>query len=184
MTNDSANIPAQPTPKALEYFVAMPPQIWVAGILLGLMAFGAISVGVGIGIGIAAFLFLRHIAAAQVLEQLKARASAYSNCIGPEVISSTCPEDGVEVIQARAAAWRESLKLSGNPYWNILPLIEFPYNPILYDNSQLSSSWSRYKAEVGSRQHIENVKWHEGKCPPDLKALFANAVLPAPKQEL
>ena len=172
------------TPKALEYITTVSPIVWVCFAVLGLMAFGAISVGVGIGIGITAFLFLRHIAAAQVLEQLKARASAYSNCIGPEVISSTCPEDGVEVIQARAAAWRESLKLSGNPYWNILPLIEFPYNPILYDNSQLSSSWSRYKAEVGSKQHIENVKWHEGKCPPDLKALFANAVLPAPKQEL
>jgi len=180
----TANIPVETPPKALEYFVSMPPQIWVAGIILGLIAFGAISVPVGIGIGIAAFLFLRNLSAQQALEQAKARASAYANCIGPEVISSTCPEDGVEVIRERALAWRESLRLSENPYWNILPLIEFPYNPILYDNSQLSSSWSRYKAEVGSRQHMENVKWHDHKCPQDLKALFANAVLPAPKQEV
>jgi len=174
----------QPTPKALEYFVSMPPQIWVAGILLGLIAFGAINVPVGIGIGIAAFLFLRNLSERQALEQAKARASAFANCIGPVMVCSTSPDEGVEAIRERALAWRESLKLSGNPYWNLIPIIEFPYSPMLFETAQLSAGWNIYLHLADSKRHTENMRWYEVKCPQDLKALFANAVLPAPKQDV
>jgi len=174
----------QPTPKALEYITTVSPIVWVCFVLLGLMAFGAISVGVGIGIGVAAFLFLRHLSAAQALEKAKAQAAAFTNCIGPVMVCSTLPNEGVEVIRERAEVWRESLKLSGNPYWNVIPIIEFPYSPMLFNSSQLAAGWNIYLHMADARRHAENMQWYEGKCPQVLKALFANAVLPAPKQEL
>jgi len=184
MTNDSANIPVETSPKALDYITTVSPIVWVCFVLLGLIAIGTLPLSVGIFLGVGAFWYVRHIEAQRTLEQLKARASAFANCIGPVMVCSTSPDEGVEAIRERALAWRESLKLSGNPYWNLIPIIEFPYSPMLFETAQLSAGWNIYLHLADSKRHTENMRWYEVKCPQDLKALFANAVLPAPKQEV
>jgi len=174
----------QPTPKALEYITTVSPIVWVCFVLLGLVALGTLPLSVAVFLGIGAFWYVRHIEAQRTMEQAKAQAAAFANCIGPVMVCSTSPNEGVEVIRERAEVWRESLKLSGNPYWNVIPIIEFPYSPMLFNSSQLAAGWNIYLHMADARRHAENMQWYEGKCPQVLKALFANAVLPAPKQEL
>jgi len=183
MDNSSANTEVETTPKALEYITTVPPIGWLIGGLLGLMAFGAIPPSVGIFMGIAGFWFIRHLDAQRALEMAKARAASYCNTIGPVMVCSTSPDEGVESIRKRAEAWRESLRLSGNPYWDKIPIVEFPYSPMLFDTLQLSAGWNIYLHLSDARRHAENMKWYEGKCPNDLKGLFASAVLPVPKME-
>lgn len=184
MTEINASQSLETTPKAVEYITTLPPIAWLCGGLLGLMAFGAIPTSVGIFMAIAGFLFIRHLDAQRALEMAKARAASYANTIGPIMVCSTSPDEGVEAIQSRAKAWRESLELSGNPYWDKLPIIEFPYSPMLFDSSQLSAGWNIYLHLSDARRHSENMKWYEGKCPNELKALFSSAVLPVPKIEI
>jgi hypothetical protein len=102
--------------------------------------------------------------------------------IGPIVVGSDNPEENVYLVQEKAKAWREKLKLSGNPYADKIPILEYPYSPMIYSVGQLSAGWSIYCKELAERQHRANMDWYEGKCPTELKALFASAVLPPIKQ--
>jgi len=180
---NSAKEAVQPTPKAVEYITTVPPIVWICVVLLGLMACGALPVSVGVFLCVAAILFVRHLDSQRVLEEKKARAAAFVNCIGPVMVCSGSPDEGIESIRKRAEAWRESLKMSGNPYWDKIPIIEYPYSPMLFETSQLSAGWNIYLHLADAKRHTENIKWYESKCPNDLKGLFASAVLPAPKME-
>jgi len=172
----------QPTPKALEYITTVSPIVWICGVLLGLMAFGALPVSVGVFLCVGAFWYVRHIDAQRVLEQQRAAAASYVNVKGPVMVCSVNPNEGIASINARADEWRENLKLSGNPYWEKIPIIKFPYTPILYGSSQLSFGWNEYLQASDSKRHSANMEWCE-KCPKELRDEFKSAVLPAPKME-
>ena len=116
-------------------------------------------------------------------EQLRAQAAAWANLIGPVVIGSAHPGESAADVAERASYFRQQLRLSGNPYADKLPIIEMPYTPILTAHGQLTAGWSIYQKSVGERQHLENLAWYERGCPNELKPLFANAVLPQPKNE-
>lgn len=158
----------------------VPLYIWVIFALVGLTLFKVVPVWLGVTGALAALLANYHIQQADKLREAKSRAASYANMIGPIVVGSDNPEENVYDVQGKAKAWREKLRLSGNPYADILPIIEYPYSPLLYENEQLSTGWSIYQKQIASRQHMENIKWYEGKCPAQLKALFASAVLPSP----
>lgn len=116
-------------------------------------------------------------------EQLRAQAAAWANLIGPVVIGSAHPGESAAEVAERAAYFREQLRLSGNPYADKIPIIEMPYTPLLTAHGQLTAGWSIYQKSLGERQHVENLSWYERGCPNELKPLFANAVLPQPKNE-
>ncbi len=159
------------------------PPIFVAfGILAGLAAFGVLKPIVAMCLFIGVYLFIRHQEKEAELKEAKSRAAAYANMIGPIVVGSDNPEENVYLVQEKAKAWREKLKLSGNPYADKIPIIEYPYSPMIYSVGQLSAGWSIYCKELAERQHRANMDWYEGKCPTELKALFASAVLPPIKQ--
>ena len=159
----------------------VPLIVWVIVTLLLLTLVGALKPGIAALLAIASLIANHHIQQADKLKEAKSRAAAYANMIGPIVVGSDNPEENVYDVQEKAKAWRERLELSGNPYAKQLPIIEFPYSPMLYGTGQLSAGWSLYQKQLAETQHIENIKWYEGKCPAQLKALFASAVLPSPQ---
>ncbi len=184
MSTQSESIPVQQDTKLLQDLKQLPAEAVAATAVIGLCAFGAIPWWIALFILVAGWFIVSNIKAQQALKEAKARAATYANCIGPVVVSSIHPNETVDQLQARADEWRQQLRLSGNPYADIIPIICYPYNVVLSEYGQLSAGWSTYQREVGQTQHMENIKWYEGKCPSNLKGLFASAVLPAPKQEI
>lgn len=148
-----------------------------------LMAFRLLNVGVGACIIVAGYMYIRHVKAVEALKEAKARAGAWANLIGPVVVGSAHPGESAAEVAERAVYYREQLRLSGNPWAEKLPIIEMPYTPILTAYGQLTAGWSIYQKSVGERQHIENMAWYERGCPNELKAMFANSVLPQLNQE-
>lgn len=110
-----------------------------------------------------------------------ARAAAYANICGPVVIASIHPGETVQEVQERATAFQEQMRIGGNPYWLQIPVIAYPYQPMLYGRGQLTAAWNIYQREVGERQHVENMKWAEH-CPAQLKTVFLSQVMPQPAQ--
>lgn len=171
--------------KPLEGFgnnINFPPIAIAFGILAGLAAFGIVKPIVAMCLFVCVWVFVRHQEKEAELKEARSRAAAYANMIGPIVVGSDNPEENVYLVAEKAKAWREKLQLSGNPYADKLPIIEYPYSPMIYSVGQLSAGWSIYCKELAERQHRANLEWYEGKCPQELKALFASAVLPPIKQ--
>ncbi len=166
-----------------EWLSVVPIQAWALVLILGLMASGSLPVYVGTAIIVAGYLVLRSIEQKQIVLEAKARAKAWVNVIGPVVIGSVHPGETANDVSERAAYFREQLRLSGNPYAEKIPIIEMPYMPLLVEHGQLSAAWSIYQKSLGEQQHQANLSWYERGCPSELKALFANAVLPMPKQD-
>lgn len=184
MSSQSETTSVQAAPALMQDLKNIPPIAVVITVILAMTAVGVVPWYGGAMLIILAWFGLNHIEAAQRLKEAKARAATYANCIGPVVVSSIHPNETVMELEARAQEWREQLRLSGNPYADKIPIITYPYNVMLVEHGQLTAGWSTYQRSVGETQHIENLKWHEGKCPNELKSLFASAVLPAPKPEL
>lgn len=177
----SANASDQSRPNLLQELAKLPPIAVVITIVLGLCALGVMPLYAAIMLIVWAWWGLSAIERAQALKEAKARAATYANCIGPIVVASIHPNETVEELEIRCDGWRENLRLSGNPYADKIPIIAMPYQVMLAEYGQLTAGWSTYQRQVGERQHNENIIWHSGKCPSELKALFASAVLPAPK---
>jgi len=183
MSEESAKTTLQETPSLLQDMSKIPPMAWVITVILAMTAVGVLPWMGAVSLVFLAWVGLSRIEAAQALKDAKARAATYANCIGPIVVSSIHPNETLIELEARANDWREKLRLSGNPYAEKIPIITYPYNVMLVEHGQLTAGWSTYQRNVGETQHMENLKWYEGKCPSELKSLFASAVLPAPKQE-
>lgn len=177
--NDTALV--QQYPNLLQNLAQIPLKAWALLIVSGVVVFGGMAWYTGLAITICGYAIIVAMEREQALKEAKARAATYANCIGPVIVSSIHPNETIQELHERADDWRQQLILSGNPYAEKIPIIEFPYNVMLSDYGQLSAGWSTYQRDVGQTQHMENLKWYEGKCPNELKGLFASAVLPAPK---
>lgn len=181
MSSLSEKTQPQITANDFKLLAEVPLIVWAIFALLLLTLVGAIKPGIAVLLAIGSLFANHHIKQAERLKEARARAASYANMIGPIVVGSDNPEETVYDVQAKAKAWREKLKLSGNHYADILPIIEYPYSPMLYGTGQLQAGWNLYQKQLAEVQHMENLKWHEGKCPANLKALFASAVLPTPQ---
>jgi hypothetical protein len=113
-----------------------------------------------------------------------ARLSGIVNLCAPIVVPSLWITEPVDELAKRAEQIRKDLQDSGNPYAAIIPVIEFPYSPMLFQVGQLALAWPMYQRLVGEKIHTENIVFFETKCPAHLKAIFASQVLPAPKQTI
>lgn len=161
----------------------IPMEVIMIIFILGLMAFGAIKWYIGVAVIAAGYAYYLSVQKRKALEEATARAAVWANHPSPIVVFSWHPGETLQELHERAEFIRAQLRLSGNYYANLIPVIEVPFRPMLYENNQLSGSFARYIKEVCERIHIENVSWYEGKCPNELKEQHANAVLPAPKNE-
>ena len=107
--------------------------------------------------------------------EAQARADSYANICGPVLVSSIHPRETVEEVQARAAEFKQQMELSGNPHWQKIPVIIYPYQPMLYGPGQLSAGWNIYQRTASEQLHNENLRWAES-CPQELRALFLSQV--------
>ncbi len=155
--------------------------VWAVALLalLGLVLADVMPIWAAVLLLAGWWFTIRHFEKQAELKEAKGRAAAFANNIAPIVVSSIDPSESVASVIARAQNWRNQLQLSGNPYWDKIPVVEFPYSPMLYEVGQLSCAWSIYQKQVADETHNQYVKWYNGKCPAELKALFASAVLPA-----
>ena len=175
--------PPQNNPKLLQDLAQIPPQAYGVAAVLGFTVFGIIPWYIAFAGIILGWAMLNSVERKHALELAKARASSFANCIGPVIISAISPLETLEEMQVRAQDWRQKLRESGNHYADLIPIITFPYTPALTAHGSLSMSWSMYTAHVGQQQYEENIRWHLGKCPSELKSRFAADVLPAPRRE-
>lgn len=118
----------------------------------------------------------------RVAREAAARVGACANISCPQVIFSMTPYESPASVSARAAQWREDLKASGNIYADQIPIIEFPFNPMIYGVGQLTYAWDIYRRNAGEKQHQENIKWVEGKCPKELRGAVLSQIIGQPEQ--
>ncbi len=111
-----------------------------------------------------------------------ARVGACANVCGAQVIDSKTPYEGADIVAQRAAQWRKDLEASGNRYWDKIPVIEYPFMPMIYGIGQLTYAWDIYRREVGEKQHQANLEWAE-KAPKELRSAILTQMLPAARQE-
>ena len=155
-------------------FVALATSIWpdYAYHILGALLTVALAV-----------FYTWHIAEKlRIRREEQARAWSFANVCGPVLVSSFSPNETVEEVQARAAEWRRQLELSANPYWREIPLVVYPYQPMLFGQGQLSMSWNVYQRMAGEQLHNENLLWAQS-CPNELKPIFLSQVMPQPAQK-
>lgn len=128
-------------------------------------------------------LIVWHVAEKQrVAREEAARVGACANVCGAQVIDSRTPYEGADIVKQRAAQWRKDLEASGNRYWDKIPIIEYPFMPMIYGVGQLTYAWDIYRREVGEKQHQENLKWAE-KAPSELRGAILTQILPTARQE-
>lgn len=118
----------------------------------------------------------------RLLRESAARAAAYANICGPVVIASQHPAETVNEVRARAEEFREQMRISGNPYWLQIPVVAYPFEPMLFGVGQLTAAWNLYQRLAGEKQHAENLVWAD-RCPVQLKAIFLSQVMPAPQTD-
>lgn len=165
--------------------IASELQPWHIGAFIGLgvcavnpkmIIWVLITAGVG-------YMVWRKAERERIARENAARLSAIVNHCAPIVVATRWITEDVNSVMERVAQIKQDLKDSGNQYADIIPVIPFPYSPMLFEVGQLAMSWAIYERMVGEQRHMENLKWYEGNiCPANLKAIFASQVMPAPKQ--
>ncbi len=156
-------------------------------LIVGLIGFGIAAIGVSfypwpffffvlIGGSIWA-LTARYFRLQWEAKERAAIATSYACICGPEVITAMHPNESVQELQNRANNFRASLRDSGNPYWNEIPVIIFPYEPVLSLPGHLSMSWNTYRVTALTKQYEANMTWLNGGCPAQLKGVFASQVM-------
>lgn len=119
----------------------------------------------------------------RMAREAAARVASWANICGAQVVQSYDPNEGPDVVSERAKQWRENLRISGNTYWQDIPIIEYPFQPMIFGLGELTYAWDIYQRMVGEKRHTENQKWVDGKCPKELRGAVLSQILPAPKQE-
>lgn len=160
-------------------------QPWhiVAVAVLGICAFKPELIWVVAGMGIAGYVAWSIAEKNRIAREAAARVASWANICGAQVVQSYDPNEGPDVVAERAKQWRENLRMSGNIYWQEIPIIEYPFQPMIFGLGQLTYAWDIYQRMVGEKRHTENLKWVEGKCPIELRGAVLSQILPAPKTE-
>lgn len=177
------NKSVQEKPSLLQDLSKIPTNAYAVLIVVAFVAFGAIPIPIGLALLVIGYVIWNKWENEKAMREAKARAATYANIHGPVIVPSIHPNETVIEVEARCQEWREQIELSGNPYASKIPIIAFPYDPVLMDTGEFGGGWTVYEKRVSEKRHIENVRWHEGRCPAELKQWFASNVLPAPKAE-
>lgn len=113
----------------------------------------------------------------RIAREAAARVGACANVSCPQVVESKTPYESPAEIQKRCDQWREDLRASGNIYAEQIPIIPYPFNPMIYGVGELTYAWDKYRRMVGEVQHQENIKWVEGKCPKELRGAVLSQII-------
>lgn len=178
MSQISANQQPQTTRIPLQ-FIAVFIVVALLGVLYMAYPKGIIYLAVAFVTGLVVYNYSDKI---RMQREAQARADAFATICGPVLISSNNPVETVEEVQARADEFREQLRLSGNHYAEDIPIVVYPYSPMLFGVGQLTAAWCLYQRLAGERLHEANLIWAEN-CPVQLRPIFLSQVMPAPKEE-
>lgn len=173
---DAAN--SQPQTGRTTLLQEVPPGIWMAGLwLMWAMIHWQSAVPAAV-IGYAVWSISEK---QRTAREAAARVGACANISCPQVVFSVTPYESPAAVSARAAQWREDLRASGNIYAEQIPIIEYPFNPMIYGVGQLTFAWDIYRRMAGEVQHQENIKWVEGKCPKELRGSVLSQIIGQPE---
>lgn len=105
------------------------------------------------------------------------RAAAFSQICGPYLVTSIDPTEGPADIAARAGQARKYLQDSGNPYANQIPIVQFPYTPVLaVGGGTQPLTWERYQILCVEKIFAANEAW-KAVCPAPIKPLFLQGIV-------
>lgn len=119
--------------------------------------------------------------AKRIANEEAARAASYRHICCPQVICSEHPNESVLSVSQRAEAFRKELQASGNPYAAQIPVIAYPFSPMISDDEMLLTAWDRYRRECGAVLHSKTMEWVEGDCPQQLRAIVLSQVIQRPQ---
>jgi len=169
---DAANTPQHQTRSTLQQEV--PIWVWMLGawaVWLLVHPYSALPSAV---IGYAVWTISEK---QRIAREAAARVGACANTSCPQVVFSNTPYESPESVAQRAAQWRDDLRASGNHYAELIPIIEYPFNPMIYGVGQLTYAWDIYRRQCGEKQHQENIKWVDGKCPKELRGAVLSQII-------
>lgn len=156
----------------------VPPSVWMAGAWLIWVAFHWQSAVPAAVIGYAVWSISEK---NRVARESAARVGACANISAPQVVFSMTPYESPESVAQRAKQWRDDLRASENHYADLIPIIEYPFNPMIYGVGQLTYAWDIYRRQCGEVQHNENLKWVDGKCPKELRPYVLAQIIGRPE---
>lgn len=154
------------------------PFVVVGGTLLLIAMW---SVWTAALVGVVGYVIVRMYEQKRLAEEARARAAAYRNICCPQVICSQHPNEPVASVQARADAFRQALVDSGNPYAAVIPVIAYPFSPMISSDETLFTAWDYYRRECGAELHRVTLEWVDSKCPAQLKGIVLSQVLQRPQ---
>jgi hypothetical protein len=111
-----------------------------------------------------------------------ARCAGMKYILGPHLVSSIDTMESAESVYARAKQFKQDMIDSGNPYAHLIPVIPYPYSPMMYGPAQFNGSWNRYIVEYGAAVYQANQDWI-AQCPAEILPTFLSQVIPAPTQQ-
>ena len=175
---DGANTPQHQTRSTLQQEV--PIWVWLVGAWLVWVAFHWQSAVPAAVIGYSVWSISEK---NRIAREAAARVGACANISAPQVVFSNTPYESPESVAQRAAQWREDLRVSGNHYAELIPIIPYPFNPMIYGVGQLTYAWDIYRRQCGEVQHNENLKWVDGKCPRELRPYVLSQIIGRPEMD-
>lgn len=174
------NVAANNTPQESRIWLhEVPAWMWVLGAWL---FWAAIHWQSAIPAGAVGLVVWNVLEKQRKAREEAARVGACANVCGAQIVCSSTPYEGADIVAQRAAQWRKDLEASGNIYWDKIPIIEYPFMPMIYGVGQLTYAWDIYRREVGEKQHQANLDWVD-KAPKELRGAILTQMLPAARQE-
>jgi len=155
----------------------------IAAILVVFMIWPVLFIYAGVA-GAAGVVVWNQAEKKRLFREKQAIVSAEANACAVQFIRSVNAQETVASVEARAIERRENLKIAGNPYWNVIPVVAYPYKALSFGVAQLAESFDTYEMRASAQHYRLNLEWAESpKCPPQLRALILSNVLPEVQQQ-
>jgi len=152
----------------------VPPWVWIVG---GWLVWAAFHWQSAIPAAVIGYVVWTLKEKERIAREAAARVGACANISGVQIVDAKTPYESPVEIQKRCEQWREDLRASGNIYAEVIPIIPYPFNPMIYGVGELTYAWDKYRRMVGEVQHQENIKWVEGKCPKELRGAVLSQII-------
>jgi hypothetical protein len=157
----------------------VPAWAWIVLAWLGWLAFHPVTALTAAGVGLVVWRVAeKH----RTDREYAARVGACANITGAQVVTSTTPYENPSEVSKRAKQMREDLRAAGNRYADQIPVIEYPFQPMIFGVGELTFAWDIYRRMCGEVLHQENMKWAD-KCPPEIRGALLTQIIGQPEQE-
>jgi len=157
----------------------VPAWAWIVLAWLGWLAFHPVTALTAAGVGLVVWRVAEKYREGR---EYAARVGACANITGAQVIASVAPYESPYEVSKRAKQMREDLRAAGNRYAELIPIIEYPFQPMIFGVGELTHAWDIYRRMCGEKQYQANMEWAE-KCPPEIRGALLTQIIGQPEQE-